>query len=72
MRVADDLWDRAAELAETSGDSVSDIIRDSLAEYVQLHEDPIWGQALTAARDRGENLSEIIRDALHQYLSGEI
>lgn len=34
VRVPDDLWDAARELAESRGDNVSNVLRDALRRYV--------------------------------------
>lgn len=35
IRIADEVWDPAAEKAEAEGTSVSEIVRDSLVAYVE-------------------------------------
>ena len=37
VRVADDLWHAAQTVARERGETLSDIIRDALAEYVKRH-----------------------------------
>ena len=38
VRVADDLWRRALDVAEDRGESVSDVMRAALERYVKRHE----------------------------------
>lgn len=35
IRIHDDLWDTASQKAEAAGESVSDVIRRALEEYVK-------------------------------------
>lgn len=37
VRIADPLWDRAKEIAERRGESVSDVLRAALERYVKRH-----------------------------------
>lgn len=38
VRVADGLWQRVRTVAESRGESVSDVIRAALERYVKRHE----------------------------------
>ncbi len=40
VRVPDDLWDEAMRTARARGESLSDVIRDCLRDYVQRHGRP--------------------------------
>lgn len=68
FRVADKIWDAAAEVASKEGETVSDVIRDSLVSYVEMHGDALWSQALDLAEERGDDLSDVIRHALENYV----
>lgn len=37
FRAADDLWTRAQEVAEKRGDSLSDVLRKALEQYVKRY-----------------------------------
>lgn len=39
VRVTDDLWQLAREIAETNGETITDVIRRELENYVRRHED---------------------------------
>ncbi len=37
MRVPDDLWDEAMEIAQSRGEALSEVIRKALESYVKRH-----------------------------------
>jgi predicted transcriptional regulator len=39
IRIDDDLWNKAQEIAAMNGDNLSFIIRDRLREYVEDHQE---------------------------------
>jgi predicted HicB family RNase H-like nuclease len=41
VRVPDEVWDEARAAAERQGESISDVIRRSLEDYVKRNQDPL-------------------------------
>ena len=68
IRISDEIWDDASELAERLGESVADVVRESLVGYVELHNEPTWAAAMATAKERGDYLPDIILDALNEYI----
>ena len=68
IRVADDVWMPAAELAAAEDTSVSEVIRECLRAYVELDSDPVWRAAIDLARERGDSVFDVILTALAEYV----
>lgn len=71
IRIADDLWVPVNELAERLGEKVSDVVRESLAGYIELHTNPTWAEAMAIAEQRGDDLLDVIRAALAEYIASD-
>lgn len=71
IRIADDVWIPANELAERLGETVSDVVRESLAGYIELHTSPTWAEAMEIAERRGDDLLDIVRAALAEYIASD-
>lgn len=68
IRISDEIWDAASELAERLDESVAEVVRESLVGYVELHNEPTWFEAMAEAKRRGEHLPDVILDALREYI----
>lgn len=68
IRVADDLWRPFVELAESLGETPSQIVREAIRGYLGTH-GGTWTRALQVAEERGEDLTEVVRDFLLDYIN---
>lgn len=71
IRIADDVWTPAAELAERLGETLSDVVRESLVGYVELHTERVWAEAVAMAVERGDHLPDILHRALEDYIGSD-
>lgn len=70
VRADDSVWIPAKDLAERLGETISDVVRESLVGYLELHTDPTWAEAMAVAAEHGDDLRAIIRQALVDYVAG--
>lgn len=68
IRISHEIWDAAAELADSLDETVADVVRESLVGYIELHNDPTWAEARATAKERGDDLSDFILAALRGYI----
>jgi hypothetical protein len=68
VRVPGDLRARFTEALEVAGESVSDVLRESIEGYIALHADPTYREAVALAEARGDRLEDVFHEFLRDYI----
>lgn len=55
-------------MTERLGENPSEIIRESIRGYLELHSDDTWERALQSAASMGDDLDERVREFLLDYI----
>ena len=67
VRVPDDTWFPAQEAARRRGDTLSEIMRDSLEAYVILSDDE-WADLVEVAADAGMTRPQLFSTAIIEWV----